>query len=94
MGVNVDEPGRDQAIGRIDLGAAGSLDTPVGGVDDLDDAVTDDADIGHPRRGTRAIDDRAVPDDDVVVHAASYELGNSRPNCSDSTSVIDVGPRV
>ncbi len=73
--MDVDEARGDEAVGRVDLATADGTQTAIGGVDDLDDAVTDDAHVGDARRGARAVDDGAVPDDDVVVHAASYELG-------------------
>jgi len=64
VGVAIDEPGgHDVALG-VDLGAAALADAA-----DRGDPVTDDADVGAVCTEARAVHDRAVPDDEVEIHA-------------------------
>ena len=56
VGVHVDETGRDDAIGGIDLGVRLGAGQRLDG----DDAIAGNADIGRKARALLSIDDRAV----------------------------------
>jgi hypothetical protein len=60
MGVNVDEPRRDDAAARVDLRRVGRGDAADGG-----NAIAGDADIGEERRCAGAIDNRTATDHQV-----------------------------
>jgi hypothetical protein len=59
--VDVDEAGRDEGAVGVDLVAGRTVDPP-----DLGDHAAGDGDVGCPRRGAGAVDDRAAPDDQIV----------------------------
>ena len=63
VGVQVDEAGRDQQAGRVDLPCRVAVD----GADRGDDAVGD-RDVADERLAAEAVDDGAVADDQVVGH--------------------------
>jgi hypothetical protein len=60
MGVHVDEPGRDDAIGRVDHADGVASDGP-----DVHDPTAGDGHIGPAPRGARAVDDVTVADHQV-----------------------------
>ena len=68
MGVDVDEAGRHQTALGIDLAATGLLDATVVRVDDRDDHVTADGDVGDPARRAGSVHHGAVSNDDVWSH--------------------------
>ena len=72
--VDVDEARRDEPTLGIDLTSTRAVDPAVVQSDDLGDPVGLDADVRTSRRSARAVDDGAVTNDDVVVHAASNEF--------------------
>jgi hypothetical protein len=61
VGVDVDEPGRDQGAVGVDLLAGRAGDTA-----DLGDAPAGDGDVRGPGGVPRPVDDRAAPDDQIV----------------------------
>ena len=79
MAVIVDEPGRD--------GAALGVDRAVGGAAqfaDLDDLAVLDADIAPKSRHSRAVDDKAILDQQIVRHRYSPWGGDFDHQCSAS----------
>jgi hypothetical protein len=72
MGVQIDEPGRDDHAPGIDLATTG------GGGDAADraNAAANDADIGPPAWSPRSVDEHSAPNDDVELrHGFSVLLG-------------------
>ena len=61
MGVNVDEPGRDQRAVGVDLPCRPGADPT-----DLGDHAPVDRDVGRERLAPTPVDDRSSPDDQVV----------------------------
>src|SRR5262245_29949757 len=60
--MDVDEAGRDQQAGGVDLLAAG---TGLAALDELGDHAIGDGDVGAKRLGAAAVDDRAVTEDEI-----------------------------
>ena len=78
VGVQVDEAGRDQQPGRVDLPRrAGAVD-----VADRGDHAVLDGDVADERLTAQPVDDGAVADDQVVGH-----LNNLRP-CRDDARIF------
>jgi hypothetical protein len=61
VGVDVDEPGRDDEPGGVDLAPGRALDGADGG-----DGLAVDGDVGGAGGCARAVDDHPVADDQVV----------------------------
>ncbi len=70
VGVDVDEPGRDQLARRVDL-----LATGVGNLTHCRDAAIVDRHVGSAGRCARAIDHGAVTNHQIVHVSSSYFLG-------------------
>ena len=92
--VDVDEAGGHEPVGRIDLAAALGGDAALGRVDDLDDPISRDPDVSETAGAP-------VPSTTVPLRMMMscfipprMNSGNFRPNCSDSTTVFDVGSTV
>src|SRR5205085_7421698 len=71
VGVNVDEAGRHDAAFGVDL-----LGTSARDLADNSDAPVPDGDIGLARCGPRAVDHRAVADDEAILldHGGSSDV--------------------
>ena len=68
MGVDVDEAGRHEPALGIDLASTGRIDAAVVRVDDRDDHVTADGDVGDTARRAGSVHHGAVSNDDVRSH--------------------------
>ena len=65
MGVQIDEAGRDEQAGGVDL----AVTRAVAGADGDDDAARD-RDVAAVGLATESIDDGAVADNEVIAHAS------------------------
>ena len=63
VAVDVDEARRDVQAGRVDFGQRGRMRQ----IADRRDAVAGDRDVGLIGRHARAVEERAMPDDDVEL---------------------------
>jgi hypothetical protein len=74
VGVDVDEPGRHEPVGGVDLAAA-----PLGHVADGGDAPAVDRHLRAAGRGAGPVGDLATPDHDVVHAAVLPSRGSGSP---------------
>ena len=63
MGVQVDETGRDEQAGRIDLAGAGLVDLSHRGYH-----APGHRDVAHERLAAEPVDEGSVADDEFICH--------------------------